>query len=107
MAGSSRPQSLPKMSEEDSRDSIRSKTCSEEAPLLNESRSDVMAVKTLTYWDGLSLVVTQQIGSGIFRAPAMINKNAGSPGMSLILWVLAGCIAWSGSCGSPWRLLIL
>src|SRR5271170_6956633 len=57
-------------------------------------------LKTVTYWSGLSLVVGLQIGSGIFSSPALVNRNAGSVGMSLIVWVLAGCLAWTGACTS-------
>jgi amino acid transporter len=55
-------------------------------------------IKTVTYWSGLSLVVGLQIGSGIFSSPALVNRNAGSVGMSLIVWVVAGCLAWTGAC---------
>jgi hypothetical protein len=55
-------------------------------------------LKTVTYWSGLSLVVGLQIGSGIFSSPALVNSNAGSIGMSLIVWVCAGCLAWTGAC---------
>ena len=54
--------------------------------------------KAVTYWSGVSLVVSQQIGSGIFSTPALINVRAGSVGMSLILWIFAGCVAWCGAC---------
>ena len=55
-------------------------------------------LKTVTYWSGLSLVVGLQIGSGIFSSPALVNRNAGSIGMSLIVWIhcwlssLDGCL---------------
>jgi hypothetical protein len=55
-------------------------------------------LKTVTYWSGLSLVVGLQIGSGIFSSPALVNRNAGSVGMSLIVWLFAGCLAWTGAC---------
>ena len=58
-------------------------------------------LKTVTYWSGLSLVVGLQIGSGIFSSPALVNRNAGSVGMSLIVWVIAGCLAWTGACTAP------
>lgn len=57
-------------------------------------------LKTVNYWSGLSLVVGLQIGSGIFSSPALVNRNAGSVGMSLIVWILAGCLAWTGACTS-------
>lgn len=53
--------------------------------------------KSLTYLNGLSLVVGLIIGSGIFSSPASVNKNAGSIGASLIVWVIAGCLAWTGA----------
>ncbi|KAA8643205.1 hypothetical protein EYZ11_003108 [Aspergillus tanneri] len=53
--------------------------------------------KTLTYLNGLSLVVGLIIGSGIFSSPSQVNANAGSPGASLIAWVVAGLLAWTGA----------
>lgn len=53
--------------------------------------------KTLTYLNGLSLVVGLIIGSGIFSSPSQVNANAGSPGASLIAWVVAGVLAWTGA----------
>lgn len=54
--------------------------------------------KSLTLWKGgLSLVVGLIIGSGIFSSPAQVNINAGSPGAALIVWFLAGLLAWTGA----------
>ncbi|KAF1811039.1 putative amino acid transporter [Eremomyces bilateralis CBS 781.70] len=53
--------------------------------------------KTLTYLNGLSLVVGLIIGSGIFSSPSQVNSNAGSPGASLIVWMVAGVLAWTGA----------
>ena len=53
--------------------------------------------KTLTYLNGLSLVVGVIIGSGIFSSPSQVNANAGSPGASLIAWIVAGVLAWTGA----------
>jgi amino acid transporter len=53
--------------------------------------------KSLTFLNGLSLVVGLIIGSGIFSSPAEVNKNIGSPGASLIVWVVAGLLAWTGA----------
>jgi amino acid transporter len=52
--------------------------------------------KTLTYMNGLSLIVGLIIGSGIFSSPSQVNSNAGSPGASLIVWAIAGILAWTG-----------
>ncbi|KAJ5570317.1 uncharacterized protein N7459_009747 [Penicillium hispanicum] len=53
--------------------------------------------KTLTYLNGLSLIVGLIIGSGIFSSPSQVNANAGSPGASLIVWAVAGVLAWTGA----------
>ncbi|KAJ4302147.1 hypothetical protein N0V88_002283 [Collariella sp. IMI 366227] len=53
--------------------------------------------KTLTYLNGLSLIVGLIIGSGIFSSPSQVNSNAGSPGAALIVWVVAGILAWTGA----------
>ncbi|KAH7411704.1 large neutral amino acids transporter small subunit 2 [Phaeosphaeria sp. MPI-PUGE-AT-0046c] len=53
--------------------------------------------KSLTFLNGLSLVVGLIIGSGIFSSPSQVNKNAGSPGASLLVWVVAGVLAWTGA----------
>ena len=53
--------------------------------------------KSLTFLNGLSLIVGLIIGSGIFSSPSQVNVNAGSPGASLIVWALAGILAWTGA----------
>lgn len=53
--------------------------------------------KTLTYLNSLALVLGIQIGSGIFSSPAEVNNHAGAPGVALIIWALAGLLAWTGA----------
>ena len=53
--------------------------------------------KSLTYLNGLSLIVGLIIGSGIFSSPSQVNTNVGSPGASLIVWAVAGILAWTGA----------
>lgn len=53
--------------------------------------------KTLTFLNGLSLIVGIVIGSGIFSSPSRVNANAGSPGAALLVWVIAGVLAWTGA----------
>lgn len=52
--------------------------------------------KTLTYLNGLSLVVGLVIGSGIFSSPSQVSSRVGSAGAGLIVWVIAGLLAWTG-----------
>ncbi|KAL8782708.1 MAG: hypothetical protein Q9195_009592, partial [Heterodermia aff. obscurata] len=53
--------------------------------------------KSLTYLNGLSLIVGLIIGSGIFSSPSQVNNNAGSSGAALIVWAVAGILAWTGA----------
>ncbi|OTA93447.1 hypothetical protein M434DRAFT_395592 [Hypoxylon sp. CO27-5] len=53
--------------------------------------------KTLTYLNGLGLIVGLIIGSGIFSSPSQVNMNVGSPGASLIVWAISGVLAWTGA----------
>ncbi|EXJ62416.1 hypothetical protein A1O7_02851 [Cladophialophora yegresii CBS 114405] len=53
--------------------------------------------KTLTYLNGLSLVVGLIIGSGIFSSPAQVNSHVGSPGAALVVWAISGMLAWTGA----------
>ncbi len=53
--------------------------------------------KSLTCLNGLSLVVGLIIGSGVFSSPASVNSNAGSPGAALVVWAIAGLLAWTGA----------
>lgn len=53
--------------------------------------------KTLTYLNGLGLIVGLIIGSGIFSTPSQVNVNVGSPGASLIVWAISGVLAWTGA----------
>ncbi|CCF32657.1 amino acid permease [Colletotrichum higginsianum] len=53
--------------------------------------------KTLTYLNGLSLIVGLIIGSGIFSSPSQVSSKVGSPGAALVVWVIAGVLAWTGA----------
>ncbi|KAF8534340.1 amino acid permease-domain-containing protein [Trichophaea hybrida] len=53
--------------------------------------------KTLTFLNGLSLLIGLQIGSGIFSSPSQVNNHVPSPGVSLIVWAVAGLLAWTGA----------
>jgi hypothetical protein len=53
--------------------------------------------KTVTYWQGVCLIVSRQIGAGIFSIPAIVNRNAGSVGASFLFWISAGCVAYTGA----------
>ncbi|RPB02089.1 amino acid transporter [Choiromyces venosus 120613-1] len=51
----------------------------------------------LTFFDGFSLLVSFQIGSGLFSSPSQINNNVASPGAAILVWVGTGLLAWAGA----------
>ncbi|KUJ16670.1 amino acid transporter [Mollisia scopiformis] len=53
--------------------------------------------RSVTYLNGLALVIGFQIGSGIFSAPAVVLSNVGSPLTAVLVWFLAGVLVWSGA----------
>jgi len=53
--------------------------------------------KVVTYWHAVCLFITRQIGAGIFSSPAIVNRNSGSAGGALIVWILTEFVAWAGA----------
>ncbi|OCL02046.1 amino acid transporter [Glonium stellatum] len=53
--------------------------------------------RSLTYLNGLALVVGLQIGAGIFSAPSVVRAHVSSPTIALFVWLLAGVLVWTGA----------
>lgn len=51
----------------------------------------------LTLLNGLALVISLQIGSGIFTIPSQVSQFVPSPGVGLVVWVVAGLLVWTGA----------
>lgn len=52
---------------------------------------------SLTYLNGLALVVGLQIGSGIFSAPSEVSKHVSSSTIGVSVWLVAGLLVWTGA----------
>jgi L-type amino acid transporter 9 len=61
------------------------------------SRQIQPASKQLTTRHAFAVLVTLQIGSGIFASPAQVDSNVPSPGAALLVWVLGGLLSWAGA----------
>ncbi|KAH9873147.1 hypothetical protein J1614_005545 [Plenodomus biglobosus] len=61
------------------------------------SESTQSLVKQLTTRHAFAVLVTLQIGSGIFASPAQVDSNVPSPGAALLVWVLGGLLSWAGA----------
>src|SRR5881392_492661 len=53
--------------------------------------------RTLGLWSSIALVVGITIGSGIFRSPAGIARQAANPLVMLGLWVAGGVVTLCGA----------
>ncbi|XP_014560596.1 hypothetical protein COCVIDRAFT_23241 [Bipolaris victoriae FI3] len=84
----------------------------EEPPKPNATESDPLLVRQdaapsaprvtqlprqLTTRHAFAVLVTLQIGSGIFASPAQVDSNVPSPGAALLVWVLGGLLSWAGA----------
>lgn len=53
--------------------------------------------ESLTYINGVALVLGLQIGSGIFFAPSQVSSHVPSPGIAVLVWLSAGVLVWTGA----------
>lgn len=80
-----------------------SKPTQETEPLLGRrasatsSQTSQQSTKQLTTRHAFAVLVTLQIGSGIFASPAQVDSNVPSPGAALLVWVLGGLLSWAGA----------
>lgn len=56
----------------------------------------VLRAPHLTFLNVFALIVGMIIGSGIFATPSRVDSNVPSPGIAIIIWVIAGVVAWTG-----------
>lgn len=52
---------------------------------------------SLTFINGLALVLGLQIGSGIFSAPSQVSNHVPSPGAAVLIWLVSGILVWTGA----------
>ncbi len=53
--------------------------------------------RTLGPLEATSIVVGGIIGSGIFVSPAITARDTGAPGLSIVVWIVAGLVATCGA----------
>ncbi|XP_041979565.1 large neutral amino acids transporter small subunit 1 [Aricia agestis] len=62
-----------------------------------QSTEGVHLKKELSLMNGVAIIVGVIVGSGVFVSPHYVLKNAGSKGMSLIVWILSGLLSMIGA----------
>ncbi|CAI6332932.1 unnamed protein product [Periconia digitata] len=82
-------------------DDIREHPATETEPLLARRPSNLSQASSLprhlTTRHAFAILITLQIGSGVFASPAQIDSNVPSPGASLLVWALGGLLSWAGA----------
>ena len=53
--------------------------------------------RQLTHSACLAVILSIQIGSGIFSAPAVVGAHVSSVIVGLLIWILAGGLVWTGA----------
>ena len=53
--------------------------------------------RSLTFLNGLALVIGLQIGSGIFSAPSVVRSHVPTSTIAILIWFLAGLLVWTGA----------
>lgn len=53
--------------------------------------------RSLSFIEGVSLVLGTVIGSGIFASPGKVLDAAGSVGLSLVVWIVGGLLSLAGA----------
>ncbi|KAJ5091616.1 hypothetical protein NUU61_006486 [Penicillium alfredii] len=76
-------------------DTSSSEDVSGSGPHIDESH--ILQERKIGVLGAISLIVNKIVGAGIFSTPSSIFKLSGSPGMALILWVIAGIISTCGA----------
>ena len=61
------------------------------------SNRSIKTKKTLGFSHGFSLIVGLILGSGVFISPGLVARDTSSPGMEMIMWVVAGIVALLGA----------
>ncbi|ORY04155.1 amino acid transporter [Basidiobolus meristosporus CBS 931.73] len=55
--------------------------------------------RSMGLFSGTMNIVGTIVGSGIFSLPALVFAHVGSPGMSILLWIIGGLVSFSGVLG--------
>lgn len=53
--------------------------------------------RSLTYLNGLAIIISLQVGAGIFSVPAAVRTSVSTTTAALLVWVLTGFLVWTGA----------
>src|ERR1700753_3338620 len=64
---------------------------------LASSRGNGTFNRNLGTIEAFAIIISIVVGSGIFTSPGSIDTNVPSPGIALLIWLVGGILAWTGT----------
>ncbi len=64
---------------------------------MNENKKKISLIQSLGLWTTTAIVIGAVIGSGIFKKPALMASQLGSPELLFLIWLIAGIITLFGA----------
>lgn len=64
---------------------------------ISDAANQKLLPRSLTFVNGLAIVIGIQVGSGIFTSPSTILEKFPSPISAVLVWLFAGLLAWTGA----------
>jgi basic amino acid/polyamine antiporter, APA family len=65
--------------------------------IMSAPSTEVSLKRDLGLWSAVALVIGTVIGSGIFIVPNTMIRNAGTPGLVFVIWIVGGLMSLSGA----------
>ena len=63
----------------------------------NGDNAPVATGANLTFLNGLAIILSLQIGTGIFSAPSQVSNHVSSPAVGVLVWLFVGLFVWTGA----------
>lgn len=54
--------------------------------------------RTMGLWTGVSIIIGNIIGGGIFVSPVAVLNSVGSPAGAILVWAFCGLLCMTGTC---------
>ena len=61
-----------------------------------KSGKKMQLVRNMGLWTGVSIIIGNVIGGGIFVSPVGVFSEVGSPGAALLVWAICGILCITG-----------
>lgn len=62
-----------------------------------ESDGGIKLVRDMGLWTGVSIIIGNVIGGGIFISPVAVFQYVGSPAAALMVWAICGILCLTGA----------